>query len=217
MAAARPAAEHVHDVVIVGAGPSGASCAYWLAEAGWDVVVVEHKRVPRVKTCGDGLTPRSVRQLVDMDLDAALAESHRYAACGPGVRALHRMRWPDHPNFPSYGYTITRDDLDGLVAGHAVKAGATLLQGTEVSSARCWTTRRGGSGPLPTLTGVTVKEKGFHLSTRYDQGPIRRGGRRLKLEDRAACWGTTWRRELPYGAWRCAVHYTLGAPRRPVD
>src|SRR3984957_11211371 len=35
-AAARPATEHVHDVVIVGAGPSGASCAYWLAESGWD-------------------------------------------------------------------------------------------------------------------------------------------------------------------------------------
>ncbi len=48
----------LHDVVIVGAGPSGASCAYWLAEAGWDVVMVEKKHFPRVKTCGDGpLTP----------------------------------------------------------------------------------------------------------------------------------------------------------------
>ena len=31
---------HVHDVLIVGGGPSGSSCAYWLAEAGWDVATV---------------------------------------------------------------------------------------------------------------------------------------------------------------------------------
>ena len=42
------------------------------------------------------------------------------------------MQWPEHPNFPNYGYTITRHDLDGLVAEGAVKAGATLLAGTEV-------------------------------------------------------------------------------------
>ncbi|HEX4128161.1 MAG TPA: FAD-dependent oxidoreductase, partial [Acidimicrobiales bacterium] len=103
---ARRAPEHVHDVVIVGAGPSGASCAYWLAEAGWDVVVVEKKVFPREKTCGDGLTPRAVRQLADMNLEGALAGSHRYQ----GLRAFGfgrsiDMRWPEHPNFPDYGYT----------------------------------------------------------------------------------------------------------------
>ena len=106
--------------MIVGAGPAGSSCAYWLADAGWDVVVVEKKEFPREKTCGDGLTPRAVRQLADMGLEDALAGSHRY----DGLRAFGfgrsiEMRWPEHPNFPDYGYTITRHDLDGLVAGHA--------------------------------------------------------------------------------------------------
>jgi hypothetical protein len=50
------------------AGPSGAACAYWLASAGHDVILVERKAYPREKTCGDGLTPRSVRQLEDMGL-----------------------------------------------------------------------------------------------------------------------------------------------------
>ena len=120
-------------MVVVGGGPAGSSCAYWLAEAGWDVVVVEKKHFPRVKTCGDGLTPRAVRQLADMGLEDALAGSHKYS----GLRAYGfgqslEMQWPEHPNFPSYGYTITRHDLDGLVAERAVKAGATLLAGTEV-------------------------------------------------------------------------------------
>ena len=67
-----------HDVVVIGAGPSGSSCAFWLADAGWDVVVLEKKRLPREKTCGDGLTPRAVRQLADMGLeDAVAAAGHR--------------------------------------------------------------------------------------------------------------------------------------------
>ena len=123
----------MHDVVVVGAGPAGSSCGYWLADAGWDVVVVEKKEFPREKTCGDGLTPRAVRQLADMGLEGALAGSHRFT----GLRAYGfghsiEMQWPEHPNFPSYGYTITRHDLDGLVAERAAEAGATLLQGTEV-------------------------------------------------------------------------------------
>ncbi|MGH9165665.1 MAG: geranylgeranyl reductase family protein [Acidimicrobiales bacterium] len=117
---------------MVGGGPSGAACAYWLAEAGHDVVVVEKKRYPREKTCGDGLTPRSVRQLHDMGLAAELAGHHRF----DGLRSIAfgrtlELKWPEHPDFPSYGYVVTRKDLDHLVVERAVKAGATLWQETE--------------------------------------------------------------------------------------
>ncbi|MGH8980460.1 MAG: FAD-dependent oxidoreductase [Acidimicrobiales bacterium] len=128
----KPAHAHVHDVLVVGAGPAGSACAYWLAEAGWDVAVVEKKHFPREKTCGDGLTPRAVRQLQDMGLEEALDGAHRYTglrSCGWG-RVLE-LSWPEHPVFPAYGYTITRHDLDGIVAERAAKAGATLHQHTE--------------------------------------------------------------------------------------
>ncbi|HVL92922.1 MAG TPA: geranylgeranyl reductase family protein [Acidimicrobiales bacterium] len=120
------------DVLVVGGGPSGASCAYWLAEAGHDVLLVEKKRYPREKTCGDGLTPRSVRQLEDMGLGPELAGHHRF----DGLRSIAfgrtlELRWPDHPDFPSYGYVVTRKDLDHLVAERAVKAGATMWQAAE--------------------------------------------------------------------------------------
>jgi menaquinone-9 beta-reductase len=193
----QPAAERVHDVVIVGGGPTGSSCGYWLAQAGWDVVVVEKKEFPREKTCGDGLTPRAVRQLADMGLEEALAGSHRYQ----GLRAFGfgrsiDMRWPEHPNFPNYGYTITRHDLDGLVAAHAAGAGAALLQGTEVTAPLIDETAP-LSGPLPTLTGVKVKEKGSAgtrtIRGRYvvvADGSNSRVGRML---------GTARRRDLPMG------------------
>jgi menaquinone-9 beta-reductase len=187
---------HVHDVVVVGGGPAGSSCAYWLADAGWDVVVVEKKQFPRAKTCGDGLTPRAVRQLADMGLEGALAGSHRYR----GLRAFgfgHSidLRWPEHPNFPDYGYTITRHDLDGIVAGHAADSGATLLQGTEVMAPVL--DDAGPAGPLPALRGVTVKEKGAAaertIAARYvvvADGSNSRVGRML---------GTARRRDLPLG------------------
>ena len=34
-----------HDVVVVGAGPGGASCAYWLAEAGHQTAAAAHTEV----------------------------------------------------------------------------------------------------------------------------------------------------------------------------
>ena len=67
-----------YDVLVVGGGPSGAAAAYWLAQQGWRVLVVEKKRFPREKTCGDGLTPRAVRELHDMGLADPLADYQRY-------------------------------------------------------------------------------------------------------------------------------------------
>ena len=124
---------HRHDVLVVGGGPAGAACAYWLARAGHDVVVVEKKRFPREKTCGDGLTPRAVHQLDEMGLSGPLSKFHRF----DGLRALAHgitleLEWPEHPTFPSHGYVVRRRDLDAMVADRAVAAGATLRQQAEV-------------------------------------------------------------------------------------
>jgi geranylgeranyl reductase family protein len=142
----------VHDVLVVGGGPAGASTAYWLAEAGHDVVVCERKVFPRDKTCGDGLTPRAVKQLADMGVEDAIARDHHRF---DGLRAVAHgitleLAWPEHPIYPSHGYVVRRRDLDQLVAEHAVKAGATLWQGAEVLAPL---TSRG------LVTGATVKRK----------------------------------------------------------
>ena len=121
-----------YDVLVIGAGPAGAAAAFWLAERGRRVLVVEKKRFPREKTCGDGLTPRAVRQLHDMGLAGPLSEFQRFE----GLRSIAHgvtleLAWPDHPDFPSYGYVVRRRELDQMVADVAVKAGATLWPATE--------------------------------------------------------------------------------------
>jgi geranylgeranyl reductase family protein len=154
---------HVHDVLIVGGGPAGSSCAYWLAEAGWDVAVVEKKVFPREKTCGDGLTPRSVRQLADMGVEGSLVGAHRFT--GLRAHAFGRvldLPWPEHPTFPSYGYVLTRHDLDAIVNERAAKAGATVWQGTEAVEPILdeMAPATIGTGPsLPSCVGAVVREK----------------------------------------------------------
>ncbi len=130
---AAPVASRRCDVLVVGGGPSGAACAYWLANAGHDVVMVERKHYPREKTCGDGLTPRSVRQLEDMGLADELAGAgHRFSGLrSHGFGRTLELTWPSHPDLPGYGYVITRHDLDAMVAERAAKAGATVWDGTE--------------------------------------------------------------------------------------
>jgi geranylgeranyl reductase family protein len=140
-----------HDVLVVGGGPAGAACAYWLAEAGHDVLLLEKKHYPREKTCGDGLTPRSVRQLHDIGLADELAGFHRFE----GLRSIAfgrtlELKWPVHPDYPGFGYVITRKDLDHLVAERAVKAGAVLWQDAEAVAPVL-------DGGL--LRGATVKRK----------------------------------------------------------
>src|SRR6266851_5165535 len=151
-----------YDVLVVGGGPSGAAAAYWLAQSGRRVLVVEKKRFPREKTCGDGLTPRAVRQLHDMGLADPLAEFQRFdglRSIGHGITL--ELKWPEHPDFPPYGYVVRRSELDDMVAQRAVKAGATLWSATEALEPVLGEPLvEATSGPgAPVVTGAVVRNK----------------------------------------------------------
>jgi len=177
------------DVLVVGGGPAGAATSYWLARAGRHVTCVERKTFPRDKTCGDGLTPRAVKQLADMGLYDALLPYHRYT----GLRALAHgvtveLQWPQHPVYPDHGFVVRRRDLDQLVFQHAADAGAHCHQGTEAVA------------PIVQnglVTGAVVKDKASgttrEIRARYvvvADGANSRFGRAL---------GTARNREYPQG------------------
>src|ERR1700712_4594008 len=123
------------DVIVVGAGPSGSSAAYWLATAGLDVLLLEKTSFPREKVCGDGLTPRGTRALIDMGIDvseeAGWLHNKGLRVIGGGLRL--ELDWPELTSFPSYGLVRPPADLDHLLVHEAVKAGARLHEQTSVS------------------------------------------------------------------------------------
>ena len=175
-------------MLVVGGGPAGASAAYWLASSGVDVLVVEKKHYPREKTCGDGLTPRSVHQLEQMGLADELAPHHRY--WGLRAHAYGRtiaMSWPDHPELGPYGYVITRAELDELVATRAEMAGAVLWQDVEaVAPLSAPGASATGSEPGPAHGDATLRRAGGAIVRDRARGvgyrgprPLRHSGRRI--------------------------------------
>jgi geranylgeranyl reductase family protein len=124
------------DVIVVGAGPGGSATAYNLAKHGLSVLLLEKTEFPREKVCGDGLTPRAVKQLVKMGVDtsekAGWLQNRGLRVIGGGLRL--ELDWPDLASFPNYGLTRTRMDFDQLLADRAAAGGAVLRTGTNVSA-----------------------------------------------------------------------------------
>jgi menaquinone-9 beta-reductase len=123
------------DVLVVGAGPAGSTTAAYLAMAGLDVLLLEKATFPREKVCGDVLTPRAVRELLTLGVPHPESEgwvrNHGLRILGGGMRL--QLDWPDTAEFPPYGLVRTRNDFDEILARHAVKHGAHLLEGVNVT------------------------------------------------------------------------------------
>jgi geranylgeranyl reductase family protein len=132
--AAGPIADEA-DVIVVGAGPGGSAAAYHMARHGLRVLLLEKTEFPREKVCGDGLTPRAVRQLVRMGVDtsekAGWLHNKGLRVIGGGVRL--ELDWPDLASFPNYGLVRTRLDFDDMLARRAAEAGALLRTGANVT------------------------------------------------------------------------------------
>lgn len=56
------------DVLIVGAGPAGSTCAHQLRQQGFDVLILDKSQFPRNKVCAGWVTPE-VMQSLDIDLN----------------------------------------------------------------------------------------------------------------------------------------------------
>jgi geranylgeranyl reductase family protein len=179
------------DVLVVGGGPGGAAAGFWLARNGVSVLVAEKKEYPREKTCGDGLTPRAVKQLLDMGFNFDLSAVHRI----DGLRAYAgdlklEMPWPDHTIYPNWGAVLRRADLDQEVAAMAEREGAVIAQRTLASPVVT-------QGRLEAVDLTHRSEHGDEETTRVfpriiviADGSLSRFGRALS---------TSRRRDYPYG------------------
>jgi geranylgeranyl reductase family protein len=118
------------DVIVVGAGPAGSLLATLLARASQRVLLVDRRRFPRDKACGDALIPDAIAALARNGLlDRVAARAARWTrgtVFGP-LRAS--------VSIDTELLTIRREILDAELATAAVEAGATLAHGlvTEIA------------------------------------------------------------------------------------
>ena len=124
------------DVLVVGAGPAGSAAAAWAARAGLDVVLTDMAVFPRDKTCGDGLTPRAIEELIRLGLEDWL----RAHPVNRGLRAhgfgqTLELPWPGG-SLPDWGSAVARTELDDHLRTTAIKSGATAVDGLKAVDVR---------------------------------------------------------------------------------
>ena len=124
------------DVVVVGAGPAGATTALLLARAGASVLLVDRARFPRHKACSEYLSPATTDILerlgggiLDAVEGAAHAKLYGMKVVAPnGVAMCGRFRGGPRP----YSFALPRTTFDTILVAAAARAGAHVYEATTV-------------------------------------------------------------------------------------
>jgi geranylgeranyl reductase family protein len=115
------------DVIVVGAGPAGATLAYELAKRGVGVLVLEKEKLPRYKCCAGGVTSKATK-LLDFDISEVVED------------VIYEVSFTFNLGSPYLGqhsqpliYTVMRDVFDYFLAKRAQQLGAVLMDGQKVT------------------------------------------------------------------------------------
>ena len=171
-----------YDVAIVGAGPAGATCAWYLARRGIRTLLLEKREFPRDKLCGDAICSRALMHLERMGvLKQILDNDEGHPADAGGMISPGGIGYVGRSAEILGGspvIAIKRIFLDVRIARAAAEAGATLVEHYPVADARFdpavgeWTILRDGGGPstargllFPRTARFPVLADGLGLST----------------------------------------------------
>jgi flavin-dependent dehydrogenase len=137
------------DVIVVGAGPAGASLAVALGRRGLEVELYEQATFPREKACGEGLLPAGVGVLRSLGLDEAVGgralTGVRYHLPGGSARSGFGR---DEKNRAVHGLGQRRLRLDTTLWAAALRTeGVRATAGARVERLLCERNR---------VTGVVV-------------------------------------------------------------
>jgi geranylgeranyl reductase family protein len=140
------------DVVVVGAGPSGAALSAKLAAAGVDTLLLDRANFPREKVCGDFVGPKALAELEALGVpDAEIQATNliRRASLAINGQKLNEYHLRALDGRPNYGRVIPRIRLDAMILEAARRAGARLQEGVAATDFNS----SGGAGEVMVRTG----------------------------------------------------------------
>ncbi|MFX0006124.1 MAG: NAD(P)/FAD-dependent oxidoreductase [Promethearchaeota archaeon] len=122
----------IYDVCIIGAGPAGSTCAYYLAQKRLNPLVLEKKEFPRDKICGDAFPQRAQIHLERMGILQKLVEENkgRWAAQG-GIVSPSGIVYTGDSYVQTKSHlviSVKRKIMDEMLIKTAVQAGTTLVE-----------------------------------------------------------------------------------------
>ncbi len=116
----------VYDVAVIGAGPAGGVAATLCARSGFKTILVEKKKLPRVKPCAGGLTARCIALLREIDCfqDPWVQKKiHQLMIHYPRIKTSVELK-----SAKPYLGTVHRPDFDMAMADLAGSAGASIKE-----------------------------------------------------------------------------------------
>lgn len=125
-----------YDAIIIGGGPAGSSAAIRLADAGARVLLLEEKRMPREKLCGEFITPECFPTLARLGVMDRLiaAGAQRITRLTLSVSTGRSVHTPiaKMSDISEWALSLSRGRFDQILFERAREAGADCLEGVVV-------------------------------------------------------------------------------------
>lgn len=121
------------DVIVIGGGPSGSSTTTFLSKAGKKVLLLDKQKFPRDKTCGDGISGRSVRMLTEMGVYPEFKNVEHLDMYGVTFSSpngtVAPVSSPKKENGSPPGFVCRREVFDNVLFQNAKKLATRTIEG----------------------------------------------------------------------------------------